>query len=681
MKYFVPVIVFGTVLALPLSAQKQPSFEIAGVSVTPHVRASSLRFNTPPLKAEGALLRLFVRNAQKAGNLQASEVLFNGRYPLRHILEGSFSWHDTPNVWHERDTVLPPGAVTVWTINTMKPQKAGRKMQIGIEDWSRNKKEAFEVSLEKPTVWLSAVTFLGSGTGVAPDRLVAHVVNNSPNPITLAGTRLYLPKDRTLYRTFFPQPRLQSLQKFPQNGVVPAGDRGVLVAQTGVLPLTYGVVEVQCLDSTGTPFSLWAKLRIKREMFDIGGGWIHDTAKDGLSTLLHEPYLKTLQRMHVNLGHHGHIPGYTDNLAQGSLIARYPMKLFDALMPIEQYDKDELLPYIHGVDALGEPQLAFSKDQHTPQEVWKALDRYGASRLPTTITLNDESTWLYYAGLSDYPHHDNYRVTAPSTDNFRLYERFGKPIGWGSPLETIGDLCRTLRDISRPAPTAYWSQGAHNGWDIYAGRIRTSPTPDELRLQAYHALAARITSLYWFNLSLKSLVKFPDTINEMTHVGREIRLLEAFYLEGDATHYRQTRKQGKLDWDLSVLSAPQGALLFALDLDYAPDPKKKIFVFGEPRRVKFDFPLPSYLRHSSDVFRIDANGITAVKYRTTERGVEIEDTLSRTGIYVATRTQNLRQSLEQRRQALVAQEQALGFAPANNAKDLELLRSLRNPRD
>ncbi len=84
----------------------------------------------------------------------------------------------------------------------------------------------------------------------------------------------------------------------------------------------------------------------------------------------------------------------------------------------------------------------------------------------------------------------------------------------GAPLETIGDMCRSLREISRPMPVAYWSQGPHDGWGggfNLSGRKRRSPTPDELRAQAMHALATRITSLYWFNLSLKSLAKFPDT--------------------------------------------------------------------------------------------------------------------------------------------------------------------------
>lgn len=63
---------------------------------------------------------------------------------------------------------------------------------------------------------------------------------------------------------------------------------------------------------------------------------------------------------------------------------------------------------------------------------------------------------------------------------------------------------------------------------------------------------------------------------------REIRLLEHFYLEGDAFSYLGGGRDGHPDWDLSVLAGPQGALLFALDLDYKPDPVEKVFQFGPP---------------------------------------------------------------------------------------------------
>ncbi len=79
-------------------------------------------------------------------------------------------------------------------------------------------------------------------------------------------------------------------------------------------------------------------------------------------------------------------------------------------------------------------------------------------------------------------------------------------------------MTRSLRELSRPRPIAYWSQGAHDGWSGLWSRRRGAPTPDEFRAQAWHGLSNRITSLYWFNLSQKSLPKFPGLIDPITRV-------------------------------------------------------------------------------------------------------------------------------------------------------------------
>ena len=100
-------------------------------------------------------------------------------------------------------------------------------------------------------------------------------------------------------------------------------------------------------------------------------------------------------------------------------------------------------------------------------------------------------------------------------------------------------------------------------------------------MQAYHALAQRITSLYWFNLSLKSLLKFPDLMDPITRVGREIRLLEKYYLEGDAYYFERRSRDGKPDWDIAVIAGPSGAVCFALDLAYVPDLTEKVFKFAD----------------------------------------------------------------------------------------------------
>jgi hypothetical protein len=218
-------------------------------------------------------------------------------------------------------------------------------------------------------------------------------------------------------------------------------------------------------------------------------------------------------------------------------------------------------------------------------------------------------------------------------------------------------MCRSLREISRPMPVAYWSQGPHDGWGggfSFSGRTRRSPTPDELRAQAMHALATRITSLYWFNLSVKSLVKFPDTWEPMMRIGREIHMLSPIYLGGDAFQFERIRNdQDKLDWDCASIVSEECALLFALDLDYVPSEKDSTFQFGEPRDFSYRYDLPHWLRQPTDVFRVDADGLHPVQWVVEDNGVRIKHKFSRDAVFVATKSSTLRATIESRRQAAI----------------------------
>ena len=215
-----------------------------------------------------------------------------------------------------------------------------------------------------------------------------------------------------------------------------------------------------------------------------------------------------------------------------------------------------------------------------------------------------------------------------------------------------------------------------NNWNGFGGRKRGSPTPDELRLQAYHALSSRITSLYWFNLSLRSLVTFPDLIEPMTRVGREIRMLEEYYLEGDATNHGRVLRDGKPDWDLDVVAGPRGAVLFALDLAYTADREQRAFKFGPPREAAFRFRVPVYVSHLAEVFRVDDDGVIPVAHAMDRGVVEIRDRVSRVAVYVVAAAPGAQARIETRRQRLVAAENAIGFDPGRVPADLGVLQEI-----
>ncbi|HEX73154.1 MAG TPA: hypothetical protein ENN65_07545 [Candidatus Hydrogenedentes bacterium] len=649
--------------------------ELAGVTMTPHLIAPSMRYAKAPDPSLGARVQLFLRNAGKTPlHFEArSGIRFRGKTPAELLAADAWAWHDLPGAWPEDSLTLPPGAMTVWSFNGCREDwGVGTSVDATLELGREHGPQSLAFDLARPDAWIAAVTFLGAEDRIYPDRMVAHITNSATAPLRIVSCRLWLPESNATWRALHARDVLSGVQTLPADGMIPPGDKGILIAVTGDLPRTYVIVELQT-ELGGVPRTLWAHLRVKREAFDISGGWVNSTV-NGKHTLTFEPFLKTLKRMHINTAHIGdNIPGYTDQTGPDGLYTRYPLKFFHKLQPFEHYDTNDMLLRIHAAEFIGEPQYGGGRPV-PPMEVWQAFAPYQRTRIATTVTHSEERIWRFYAGLSDYPHYDAYRVTAPSPDMWRKYDRWGDVrIAWGAPLETIGDMCRSLRELNRPMPTAYWSQGPHEGWGMYGWRRRTSPTPDEIRLQAYHALSSRITSLYWFNLSLKSLVKFRDTLDELVRCGREMRMLEDFYLEGDAYRWEQVRRDGKQDWELASVVAPQGAVLFALDLDYAPHPEDRVFVFGPPRESTFTFALPAWLRHPAEVFRVDADGVYDVGHELADQGVIIRDTAHKVAIYVASAKPGMRDALETKRRSLASYEAAFDFNPAHNDADFEVL--------
>lgn len=614
-----------TALVTLLSSAVSLAGEVVGWTVTPHVIAEGMQYRRPRDPDMAAKVQLFVKGPAATGT-------FAGKAPADLLKDGDWAWHDMDTAPNG-----PPGSLTVRTFNGKSSRwGVGRKFEWEAEGLGKS-----TITIEAPAFWISAVTFLAPEGRVEPDTVIVHVANSTDTPLRVNSLRLWLPKERKEWPILWPQSAI------PVASVIPPRDRGFIkLTMKQPLPLTYTAIEM-----TTDRGTMWEHLRIKRETFDIGGGWVAENLK-------HEPYLQLLSKLHINMGQIQGVPGYTD---QPEKYDRHPIKLCNRLWPLEDWDTDAWLPKIHAVEFLGEPQFGGGRPV-PPQEVFNKFLPYRTSRLPTSVTHSEERVWRYYAGLSDYPHYDAYRVVAPAADAWRQYDRWGgERIAWGAPLETIGDMCRSLRELNRPMPCAYWSQGPHDGWGggfRVGGRSRRSPTPDELRSQAIHALSTRITSLYWFNLSLKSLLKFPDTWDPITRIGREIRMLEPFFLEGDAYRYERVNRDGKPDWDLASIAAPDAAVLFANDLAYTPDPRQSTFVFGEPRAVSFRFVIPPWIRKVEDVFRIDADGLHEVSWKADGDSVVIEDRRTRDAIYIATRSKEVRTGLEKRLQKARAIEKA-----------------------
>ena len=619
------------------------SAEITGVTVTPHVIAESMKYRRPREADLAAKVHVFVKGKAIPGT-------FNGRNPADLLKSNEWAWHNLGTAIKGKDDTI-----SVWTFN-------GRSSRWGVGqsvDMEGDGLAKTRIELKIPGKWISAITFQSNDSHPQPSEIFVHIVNQSARELNLNSLALWLPESGKTWQTLYKKSIKQLSVK------IPANDRGFIrILYPEKLPLTYTAIEINTDQG-----SLWEHIRIKSEHFDISGGWIGDHLRQ-------EAYLKLLSGLHVNCGQIQDVGGYTDNL---ELSASYPMKMFNRMMPLEKWDSDKWLPKIHAVEFLGEPQYGGGRPV-PPQEVFEAFLPYRTSRLATSVTHSEERVWRYYAGLSDFPHYDAYRVVAPAADSWRDYDRWGdRRITWGAPLETIGDMSSSLRDINRPMPVSFWAQGPHDGWGggfRSGGRSRRSPTPDELRSQAMHALSTRITSLYWFNLSLKSLMKFPDTWEPMQRIGREIKMLSPFYISGDAGFSTRLKTaDGKPDWDISTIVSPEAAVLFANDLAYYPDEKENVFKFSGVRDFNQLYPLPHWLRGPVDVFRVDADGIHEVKWKNEESGVRITTKCSRDAIFIATQSSDTRRFIETRRQDAIAWELKNKLTEADLAKLQSLLQA------
>ena len=671
---FVVVATMATAL-FPQTGQCQ---DIAGINVTPHNQSSVMRWRRPPASELAARVELFLHNGSSVPiRLRKSDLLlFDDKSPQELVDSSSWAWHDSPHSWLQEGVELPPDCLTVIAFNGQSAAWAAgtqHTVQFGEEGTKQI------MALDAPTTWLSAVTFLATNTdghptqAVYPNQIVVHVNHTGANSTKFKSLRLWLPdcgKDPHVFRLAH---ELDQFTCFPTDATLHGNSRGGFVVNCDPLPRSYTVVEVQMASGDDEVESLWGFLKIKPEVFDISGGWIASDI-NGRNSLTIDEYVMTLSRMHVNTGQIEEVSGYTDNEERYN---RFPFKRFNRMQDLSRYDTEELLPSIHAVEFIGEPQYGGGRPI-PPQEVWKLLAPYQASRLPTSVTLSEERTWRYYAGLSDYPHYDAYRVIAPAADSWTNYDRWdGERIRWGAPLETIGDMTRSLRELSRPRPIAYWSQGAHDGWGSLFSSRRRSPTPDELRAQAWHGLSNRVTSLYWFNLSLKSLVKFPDLIEPITRVNREIRMVDEILLDGDAFEHRRIEKDGKPDWEINSVVAPNAALLVIHDVGYAPDPTDNTFHF-QNRKAELQFNLPSWLSGMVNVFALDADGVHDVEHSVDDGKVTIRDEVHVAGIYIVAQESELRSRIADEHAALIRHERELGFDPANDEADLARLKATLN---
>jgi len=653
---------------------------IAGMNVTPHQFSPNMQWRRAPNPELSARVEMFVQNRSDHVIEIPSPIRFDSKTPEELLAEKGWAWHDT---FSKTGFELPAGALRVLRWNGLDGNwGAGTEHHVSLAGESSLE---LPFNLALPSVFFESITFHGAGTSdgippIYPDRMLATIRNDLKEPIRMVSCRLWLPQSNETFQTLYPNPIQRELKPYPQDAIVPAGEIGGIELDLGPLPLTYAAVEMVVSPiSRHEEIHVWGYLKIRRSSFDISGGWVASVVK-GRNSMTQIPFLKTLSQLYVNTGQIEEVSGYTDNQ---ELYSEYPIKRFNRMADKNRYNSDAMLPTIHAIEFLGEPQYGGGRPV-PPQDVFDQLAPYQSWKLPTTVTLSEERDWRYYVGVCDYPHYDAYRVIAPAADSWSKYDRWGgNSIRWGAPLETIGEMTRSLRQQSRPVTIAYWSQGAHHDWGGVLSPRRGSPTPDELRSQAWQGLGNGIASLYWFNLSMKSLAKFPDLIDPIRRVGREIQLLKPIFEQGVCYRYERQSTDGLLQWDLNSLVTRNTALLIVNDIGYSIDERSKTFRF-EKRDGVFSFQLPTWLiatdngdpNANLNVFRVDAEGTHDVEHTIDARQITIHDAVSVVGVYIVTRDKELRRTIDAKHATLLQSELELGFNPVDSEADRKTLQAL-----
>lgn len=668
--------------------EKVQSLKIAGMAVTEHQVSSEMRYRRPPDPTLSARVELFVQNPTdetirlsgpvESGPANSVPVIFDEVAPGELVSRGQWAWRDPS--W-ENGFELPGGALRVlrwngqsqeWGVGTDHTLRYQVRVASGEGQSAQMIAQQHDFRIAKPELWIESVVFHAREDAVRPESVSITLRNAGSGSRQLRSVQLWLPKDASSFETLYPQGVLEDIATWTGDRSVPGGELIGFTIATEMLPLTFVAIEVALEGDAGEVEKVWGYLKVRPARFDISGGWIASNGNEG-SSLANEEYLKTLTQLSVNTGQIEEVGGYSDN---SELVKKYPMKRFNRLGNRERYDKEEMVSGIHAVEFLGEPQYGGGRPV-PPQEVFDKLAPYASWILPTSVTLSEERTWRYYSGLSDYPHYDAYRVIAPAADAWSRYDRWdGKSIRWGAPLETIGTMTRSLRELSRPATIAYWSQGAHDGWGGVLSPRRGSPTAQELRAQAWQGLGNGIASLYWFNLSMKSLAKYPDLLEPIARIGIEIGMLKPILERGTAYRYQRITTDGKPQWDLSSVVSSQAAMLVVNDLGYRIDEATRTFRF-DSRKGQWEFDLPIWLHGASKCYRVDADGVHDVQYRFESGRVVIEDNVDVVGIYVVAKDSSdgvsLRETMELTRKGMLERNGSLGFNPIANREDLKKL--------
>ena len=231
-----------------------PAQELAGVYLVPHQIDTDLKYRRAHEPDLACRIQLFVKGPAEFKGI-------NSKSATQLLEQADISWHDLANA-----PPVPTGALSVWSLNGKSAAFAiGNTLSLELMGATPT-----SIALIPPTQWISAITFLRDSPSESnnPNKVMIYIENTANIPTEVSEVRIWLPKSNSEYQILWPHTSIQV------NQTIPSQDKGLLQLNTDDLPLSYAAIET--ITSQGT---LWSHLRIKREQFDISGGWVFDSKK------------------------------------------------------------------------------------------------------------------------------------------------------------------------------------------------------------------------------------------------------------------------------------------------------------------------------------------------------------------------------------------------------------------
>lgn len=626
--------------------------EIIGIHIVPHTVSGEISsYSFDELSANetiGALLHVFVKNNQ--AEIQPT-VLWNGKTASALIADNALTWANTPDTRNAAETQvyaadpnlvvstsIPTGAVDVYTINTLDGSILYNDLTLTLVDSCSGKRASAVIVPTVPEVNVSRLIFHSSAGTPYADGMTYYVDNNGADPITITGVHLYDGKPDA------------SRHYWDTNAAYPVTNFGQTIAggDTGGGKVTFPVRQrgeiLVGIDIAirGKTITLMCKVKPIVIKTKIAAGWaVHDLKN-------YETYRKMFTSMHFNTVHA--YSGATLRLDNGERVYSTIGHVYDQTLftTPEEYAV---------LDNWGEPQHAGVP----PQQIFRHNLSFRSVLVPLSADWTHEPFFYYYAGLHDYVDFDAYRIDSPASDDFSAYRYNdiykGKGTGWwGAPLETIGRYTRTMSKLQAPNQCAAWAQGTHS-WASAPASLY------EKRIQAFQTIANGATSLYWFNITAKSLLLHRDTGEVMKLVNREVATIDAF-LPKTVPYYYNHRD----NFDFNANIGDNFALLYITDLNYRKGNLE--YLYCGARNADASFLLPAYLSGVTTLYKVTYAGVKKIdNWQFSDSIVSFRDTIDETAIYFITSDASQTDYLMTRYEALIARENEQNFDIFNKDAD------------